>query len=546
MIIEKLHAKYPNMTDLRVREIRVEKQLRKVFCIISYPSISSLEGAIQNEIVQYVKSLTPAGYTCSVSMVNDGFTEVTFRKFLLDYLKKNYPIFAITGRDAISIQIDNKKITVRFFVDKVTKTNMELAQFCEKLMEKLADITCFELDISVELDTTTNREVDVNEQEKLVRLAINRELLKPSRYLQVANVEKYIGKEILTSPMYISDIRKAMDSCVVCGKISSKTLKASQKDPSMHICKFTLTDDSAGSINCVMFVQFQLEDFKIIKETTGKPDSEVHTISKRRAAANDKKMKQLMGLYDGTEVVVRGKVVFSDFSQRLELRVYDLCKCVIVKQRLETNLNKQPPKNYSLIFPEHFSEYRQLGFVDQIVEHSVLKDKNVAILHYNWTGSVKTEDRMLCICAVKVDSAHVTQKLFTYINPEKPIDDKKMAPLGVTSNDLVLYPTLSEIVPDLYKFLYGYEVVGEALENFFDFLNYYAAPVGYAFSNKIIKQSELVSQLFENSLITKKVNLLKFEDICKACKVTAASTVFCGDTALALAKCFAYLAENSK
>jgi len=546
MIIDKLYAKYPNMTDLRAREIRVDKQLRKVFCILSYPDLPSLEGALQNEIVDYVKTLTPVGYHCSVSLVNDTFTEVTFRKFLLDYLKKNYPIFAISGRDGISIQIENRKINVTFFVDKVTKINMELAEFCEKLTEKLALITCFELNITLQLDETINRVVDVTEQEKLVRLAINREFLKPSRYMQVANVEKYIGKEILTSPMYISDIRKAMDSCVICGKISGKTLKASKKDPTMHLCKFTLTDDSQGSINCVMFVQFQLEDFKVIKETTGKSDSEVHTISKRRAAANDKKMKMLMALYDGTEVVVRGKVAFSDFSQRLELRVYDLCKCVIVKQKLQTNLNKQPPANYSLVSPEHFSEYRQLGFVDQIVEQSILKDKKVAILHFNWTGSVKTEDRILCVSAVRVDNGHVSQKFFTYINPEKPIDDKLMTNLLATSNDLVLYPTLSEIVPDLYKFLYGYEVVGKDLDLFFDFVNYYAAPVGYAFSNKTINQAELISQLFENSLITKKVNLLKLEDICKACKVTLNSSVFCGETALALAKCFAFLAENSK
>ena len=121
-----------------------------------------------------------------------------------------------------------------------------------------------------------------------------------------------------------------------------------------------------------------------------------------------------------------------------------------------------------------------------------------------------------------------------------------MTNLLATSNDLVLYPTLSEIVPDLYKFLYGYEVVGKDLDLFFDFVNYYAAPVGYAFSNKTINQAELISQLFENSLITKKVNLLKLEDICKACKVTLNSSVFCGETALALAKCFAFLAENSK
>ncbi len=546
MIIDKIYAKYPNLTDLRVREIRVEKQLRKVFCILSFPNLSNMEGSLQNEIINFVKTLTPAGYYCTVSFVNDNFTETTFRKFLLDYLKRNYPIFAISGKDAISIQIDERKINVTFFVDKVTKINMELAEFCEKVTEKLSEITCFDLNISLKLNETLNRVVDVNEQEKLVRLAINRELLKPSRYMQVANVEKYIGKEIATSPMYIADIRKSMDSCVICGKISAKTLRVSKQDPTMHICKFTLTDDSAGSINCVLFVRFQLEDFKLIKETTGKADSEVHTISKRRAAANDKKMKMLMALYDGTEVVVRGKIAFNEYSQKLEMKVYDLCKCVILKQKIQSNLNKLPPPTYSLVVPQYFSEYRQLGFVDQIVEQSILKDKKVAILHYNWTGSVKTEDNILAISAVRVDNGHVSQKFFTYINPEKSIEDKYANVLPIPDSDLVLYPTLSEIVPDLYKFLYGYEVVGLNLEQLFEFLNYYAVPVGYIFSNNMLNQANLVGQLFENSLITKKVNLLKFEDICKACGVVAPASSFCGDTALALAKCFAFLAENSK
>ncbi|MBQ8434247.1 MAG: hypothetical protein IJX23_05535, partial [Clostridia bacterium] len=105
-----------------------------------------------------------------------------------------------------------------------------------------------------------------------------------------------------------------MGDCVLCGTVSAKTLKATQKDKSLYMCKFTLGDKSGGSITCVLFVRFDITDFQTLKQTTGKPDSEVLTISETKKHANDRKMKKLMNIYDGMEILVRGKISRNDYS----------------------------------------------------------------------------------------------------------------------------------------------------------------------------------------------------------------------------------------
>ena len=86
MIINELHKQFKELNDLRAREIRVDKQQRKVFCTLSFPNVSVLDTNLKNAVTNYVKTLVPSGYICIVSYVNDSFNEVSFKKLLLELL----------------------------------------------------------------------------------------------------------------------------------------------------------------------------------------------------------------------------------------------------------------------------------------------------------------------------------------------------------------------------------------------------------------------------------------------------------------------------
>ena len=550
MIIDRLHDNFKDLSDLRMREIRVDRQLRKVFCTLSYPQAQNLDVNLRNQIIDTVRSELPQGYTCSVKFANDEFTDVSFRRVLTDLIKNRYPIFANIPKTKIDVGVVGKNITVVFNVNEVVKKNIELSEFCEKLTDYFKEYTCYEIAFLLRLDTFATSMPNAAEQEKLVQFAINRELLKPSRYFNVSNVEAIFGKPIKSSPMYIADVRKPMENCVVCGTISSKTTRAAKNKPTLHVCSFTLNDGTGNGLPCILFLRLQITDIQTIMDETNKGEAEARTLSEKRMLANDKKLKQVATfLTDGDSVVVRGKVAYNRDGSRLEMCVYDLCKCKIDPVATHREYATKPAEQYLIVKPEDFTEYVQINFVDDKQEESLISDKDVVVLHVNATGLSKViEDKLYAISAVKVSKGHVTERLFTYVNPEKNdgVDTKMLDACGISQNKLIFYPTLTEIISDIYKFTYGCTLVGNNLGQILDILNYYAAPLGYKFINKTVVQSEMLAALLENSILEFSVNTAKIDDLAKKCKVECPSTVFCGDTSLTIARCMSYLSHNSK
>ena len=550
MIIDKLHQNFNELGDLRMREIRVDRQLRKVFCTLSHPQAQDFDVNLRSQIIDTVKSELPKGYTCSVKFANDEFTDVSFKRVLTDLIKNRYPIFANIPKTKIDVGVVGKNITVVFNVSEVVKKNIELSEFCERLTEYFKDYTCYEIVFLVRLDTLATSTANVEEQEKLVQFAINRELLKPSRYFNVSNVEAVFGKQIVSSPMYIADVRRPMDTCVVCGTISNKTTRAAKSNPTLYVCSFTLNDGTGNAFPCILFLRLQITDIPTIMNETNRGEAEARTLSEKRMLANDKKLKQVATfLSNGDSVVARGKVAYNRDGSSLEMCVYDLCKCKIEPLSSNHEYITKPANQYLIVKPEDFTEYRQINFVDDSTEKSIITDQDIVVLHVNATGLSKViEDKLYAISAVKVSHGHVTERLFTYVNPEKNdvIDSKVLEACGITQNKLIFYPTLTEIISDFYKFTYGCKIVGNNLGQILDILNYYASPLGYKFTNKTALQADLLSELFENSILDVSVNMSKIDDVAKKCKVECPSTVFCGDTALTVARCMSYLSYNSK
>ena len=550
MIIDKLHQNFNNLSELRMREIRVDRQQRKVFCTLSHPQALSFDGNLRTQIVNTVKSELPQGYACSVKFSNDEFTDVSFKRVLTDLIKSRYPIYANIPKTKIDVGIVGRNITVVFNVSEVVKKNIEQTEFCEKLTEYFQEYTCYETVFMARVDTLSTSTANVEEQEKLVQFAINRELLKPSRYFNVSNVDLVFGKAITSSPMYIADVRKPMDACVVCGTISNKTTRVAKSNPLLHVCSFTLTDGTGSNLPCILFLRLQITDIPTIMNETGRGEAEARTLSEKRMLANDKKLKQVATfLSNGDSVVVRGKVAYNRDGSSLEMCVYDLCKCKIDPISTYSEYDTKPADQYLIVKPEDFKEYRQINFVDDNTEKSLITDSDIVVLHVNATGLSKVlEDKLYAISAVKVSKGHVTERLFTFVNPEQNdgLDTKMLEACGVSQNKLIFYPTLTEIISDFYKFTYGCVLTGNNLGQILDILNYYASPLGYKFTNKTVVQSELLSELFENSMLDVSVNTSKIDDVAKKCKVECPSTIFCGETALTVARCMSFLSYNSK
>lgn len=547
MLINQLHEKFPNMTDLRVRDILVDKDRRKIRCILSYPDNTQLDATVKSNVYAFVRSCVPKGYYCETRIYNDVFSEVSFRTNLFDYLKKRYPAFKIS-RERTIIEQKDRNISVLFNVTEITKNNIEVANLVEELAEHYRNYTCYQVtfDVRVDKDIPID-DLDTFNQEKLVQLAINKELMRPMRCFNVINVEKYVGKLIgNTNPMYISDIRGEMNDCVLCGTVSAKTLKATQKDKSLYMCKFTLGDNSGASITCVLFVRFDITDVQTLKETTGKTDSEVLTISKTKQLANDRKMKKLMNIYDGMEVLVRGKIGYNNFSNQNEMVVFDLCLCKIIKDESKLKTVAPVPANYMIVQPQYYEDYQQASFTQSLIRNEQFAQQKIVVLHVNATGFVATKDKLLCISAYKIVNGNVAESIFTYINPEVEITPELEKDICTQSGKLVYCHTITELIPDLYKFTHGCTLVGTDMNKILDMLDYYAEPFGYKFTNNTIDQVALLDKMFDESVFAKKPNCAKLEDVAKVCKIPFEKSVFCKNTAKAVAQCLVKLSDSFK
>lgn len=543
MLIDLIYQNFPALSDMRMRKIIVDKYRRRVTCELSYPDLPDLDKSVQRNVADFIRKNLPQGYAGYVSFVDDIFTPLSFRSYFSDLLHNKYPVFSDIGKEKIDVTIKDKTVYLTVYVSKSVKNSMESVDFLTELKSDFENFTCYKVILDLRNDDSASEHA-VKKQEQLVELALKREILKPTRYFNITDVETYIGKQITTAPMYISDLKSDTGTCVICGKIRDKKLTQPKNDPATQICKFVLEDETEHFITCVLFVKLQITDVNVIMDSTGKGEAEAKTISQARMYANDAKMKKIGFLANNMSVVVRGAVRYSGFSSRLELIVYDLSKCKILPMAPRKVSAAAVPANYSVIFPHNYTEYKQIDFTDDTVavQHAIFQDKPLVVVYANSTGSDVVNDKMLAICGVKIVNGKVSEKLFTYINPEQTVEQQTLDICKIAQSKLIFYPTLTEIIDDVYKFLYGCTLIGPEVETIVKVLNYYAQPLGYVFDNEIKSQHFMLTNLLTAAGV--KINAGKIARIAAKCKVACPDTQFCDNVALTVARCICVLAAK--
>lgn len=545
MIIDQLHKQFGDMPNLRAREIKVDSLAKKISCTISYPNVKFLDDVVRNDIISCVKAGIPQGYFCVVTFAEDTFGEDSFKQYVYDVIKKDYPYLQTIRKDKMLVNIDGHDISVVFKVNQVDILNLEACDFCNKLVNSFGDYSCYRLEANAEIDTEAQIVIDTSDLDKRTQLAFNKQFMKPSRYFQVYDLQKCVGKIISTNPMYIADVRKASDSCVLCGTISEKTSKVSAKNPLIKITRFVLTDKSGGSINCVLFTKLLVTDLQTIVATENISVEDAEKVSETRKKRNANREKAVVFLNNDISVVVRGKVGINDFSGKMEMIVYDLNKCRIADSDTEV-FDRPVNQDYLLVEPTKYLSVKQEDFFDLIERPSYLTGKSVVILHANASGYNATKDKLYAICGVKLVDGKLSEKFFSYVNPETVVNDATLQTLRTTSTKLTASPTITELVSDLYKFCYGSIIVSDNVKPLLEYLNYYAQPFKYRFDNEAFVQTDFLSLMFDNSILEKKLNLAKYEHLSQTLKVQLPVGKLCSDTAEFIARCVNVLTLKTK
>ena len=306
----------------------------------------------------------------------------------------------------------------------------------------------------------------VKELEEKRDLNISAQLSLPSRKIKLESVKELIGRAIDTPPKYILDVRAGEELTIVCGKVHKPTTyRPREKD--FVLCKFDLQDFS-GEIPCVYF------------------------------AKDENNLKKFLSVYDGDEIVVRGKTTVSNFTKCEQITAYQISRCKIAADEDGNSFVSRPPcAKYMVVEPEPYIEPNQIDLLAATNKPpEFFLNNTVVVFDFETTGLRVLEDKIIEIGAVKMIDGEIKESFSTLINPQKKIDARITDLTGISDEMVENAPTIQQVMGDFYKFCFGSVMVAHNLEFDYGFLRYFAKPSGYLFDNKKLDTLELSRQLF--------------------------------------------------
>lgn len=547
-IKQAITAKYPHLEDIRVRNIVADQAKMTVSCVVARNNIQSIDQIMRNDISSIIATLLPYRFKAVVEYVADTFDVNTFAKYIIDTMSQNFPILNDIKLSNITVsQVEDRLFGVVFHVNSIQHALLKDISFKSKFLEILDEYSSYKANITYAVTQIDEKTVEIiaKQQQRIEELGINKYINRPLRYVSIDSIRSVYGGKITGAAKYITDIDESVTNCVACGTISEYSYVPTKKDPNLMMAKFILTDVS-GSIAVVMFIRRKETNVFNLMHTNDKTQLECETIAKKNAAYNERIDKRMLFVTNNVDtIVVSGKASVNKFSGKVEIVAYKMAKCRILTANEEIKYINEPPSQYKLLVPQNISNSsRQVSlFQEKSVVPDVLTEQDVVVIEFNCTGDNVIKDRMVAIGCAKISRGIVVAKLCSYINPDKDIPDDVKLGIDIDADQLIYYPTLTEIVEDIYKFCYNCKVVGTNIAQAIEMLQHYAKPRRYLFDNERIPLGQLLAAIVVH--VDNNSKLVKIDDILKHCKLTldsSDSTVY----SLVLAQCIEVLAKSCK
>lgn len=465
-LIEHIKNYVEGVSQLRLRKTSIHDKKRTVDFV--FVSLAPLSKEKEDMVRQICTLYAGNGFTVNASFEKDTLTAANIKSAIDKYIKERHPSLIGRIKGGYSVSQSQDGFSVIFEVDSLTEKIIEDMGFFNELSKYFDGISA----ISVVFLTKGFPLKQDGEELKLKiqqyqQLQQSRELSRPKRYTDVKNIQTYIGKEVSARARYISDITEPIQKCTAAGRISNKKTSFPDKITSA-VCKFNLTDYT-GTISAVLFAK---------KDT----------------------LKKFEALLEQEEVIVSASAQRSSFSGEIELKVYDISKCEMIKESQQTKYLNEVPQQYVTVSPQKIALEKQLALEEQSkVAPYFLRENDVVTLSLLTTGQRIFQDRIVKITATKIVKGELTQSFESYISPERVLEEDYFKRSGLKEEDLKGAPTIIDVLPDLFKFCHNCAIVAQNAEVTMGFVKYYANAAKYLFSNVLFDFEALVKNFFSQS-----------------------------------------------
>ena len=308
------------------------------------------------------------------------------------------------------------------------------------------------------------------------------------RFINVTEVESYIGPRIAVKPRYIVDATSPEAAVVLAGKlVEIKEIERKKKeDGSQPRPFYRLTiEDPTGRMQCVYFPsEKSLPKIKNLCLGTA-------TNSVGAAAA---------------ELVVEGELDNNPYSNALNLKIKNISLC---SMPVDFKINRRKvsvPKSYKFIFPKPHTELEQASlFVNADMDinedkacnvSKYLKGKEFVVFDLETTGLNYLSDSIIEIGAVKIRDGVITEIFSSFINPQIPIPERITKITGITDAHLKDALLAGDVLPDFLLFCQNATLVGHNADYFdYPFLSSVSARYDIYFDNKVLDTIVLAKQI---------------------------------------------------
>lgn len=474
-------------SDLRLHALSIDRYKKIVKYTVSSPT--EYTQSQKDELLKILQAISVKGFKTMLDMVADRMDCDVAKRLLWEYMKENCPSVYLAlsdSRDCVEYKDDSGTISITFNVSKKVKELLSNGSL-DGIKRYFGSITSIPVIFHVnEVDGEVSDPQEVFEELSIQRKrTVDAYSSKPIRRIALEEKRDLIGKirnEFL--PRYIIDVLPSEQSVLVCGKVGNIN-KHESKNKDITICKFSLTDFS-GTINVVLF------------------------------ARDEKTLNAFCSVYDGDEVVVRGKPNLNTYSNKLEIMANAIARCKVARQVAQLDEFKPLPPEYALVGPMPFEKGIQANaFSDENSTLSVLKGKSFVVFDVETTGTQYQLEKITEIGAVKIVDGKMTETFNTLINPQIAIPKDISEMTHITDEMVKDKPIFAEICGDFYKFCYGCTIVGHNIAFDYSFIDFNARPCGFLFNNPQVDTIAMAKKYFHGKSAKNKPKDNKLETLVK-------------------------------
>lgn len=455
MLIDKINENVKEFNiSFRIESAVYDLKQQTLKLILEYDNNCMLSKEIKQTVLQTVSNEISSRVNLDIKYRKNFYDTEIISNFLLDIVKREFPIISIKKSNVKYEEKDSKDI-INLIIDSSYKDFVINNGFVEFLKSELD--RCFKSDFTIYLELkegilkVKNKESETNYYVRDTKTG----------EVEVESIEPFIG-EFIDAPIFpIATYVSPEEGIVISGKVQNlKENKTKEK-----------TDENGKTKPEKEYYTFEIADFSGVMRVVYFPTK-----------ASLQKFKKIE---DGSEIVVFGNLEDDKFSAGLTFRPRVINLCVLPKNFFKQVYSKPVPKSYSKVFPEPYKQTEQSNLFVEIedIKNEDLLNNTYVVFDLETTGTNYTSDKIIEIGAVKIVKGKLTETFGCLVNPECHIPEDATKVNGITDEDVKDAYTLDKVMPDFFKFCDGSIMVSYVIGFDFNFIDFHAKKLGYTFTN---------------------------------------------------------------